>query len=124
MAIKTGVQNPSGKATGGKEEKEILVPLTTSLYVPGRLCTGGGGDGGGKEGGKEKEGSGKAMVIVDIGTGYYVEKVLFTKLLSKRHSFLHYISLPLFNPLVHVPSSSFASTHSRSWPLTLPPRLF
>lgn len=34
----------------------ILVPLTTSLYVPGTLAD------------KEK-------VIVDVGTGFYVEKV-------------------------------------------------
>jgi prefoldin alpha subunit len=36
--------------------KSILVPLTSSLYVPGTL----------KYAGK---------VLVDIGTGYYVEKV-------------------------------------------------
>lgn len=35
----------------------ILVPLTTSLYVPGMLAS------------SEK-------VIVDVGTGFYVEKVL------------------------------------------------
>ncbi|KAI9309383.1 prefoldin, alpha subunit [Cunninghamella echinulata] len=37
------------------DEKEILVPLTSSLYVPGKL-------------------SNVEKVIVDIGTGYYVEK--------------------------------------------------
>ncbi|KAG9070798.1 subunit of tubulin prefoldin [Linnemannia hyalina] len=37
------------------EDKTILVPLTSSLYVPGKLAN------------VEK-------VIVDIGTGYYVEK--------------------------------------------------
>ena len=36
--------------------KQILVPLTSSLYVPGNL----------KDAGK---------VLVDVGTGYYVEKV-------------------------------------------------
>jgi prefoldin alpha subunit len=36
--------------------KPLLVPLTTSLYVPGTLAD------------SEK-------VIVDVGTGYYVEKV-------------------------------------------------
>lgn len=36
--------------------KEILVPLTTSLYVPGTLAD-------------------KNKVIVDVGTGFYVEKV-------------------------------------------------
>ncbi|KAI8379684.1 prefoldin, alpha subunit [Radiomyces spectabilis] len=37
------------------EDKTILVPLTSSLYVPGKL-------------------SNVEKVIVDIGTGYYVEK--------------------------------------------------
>lgn len=36
--------------------KEILVPLTGSLYVPGTIAD-------------------AQKVIVDIGTGYYVEKV-------------------------------------------------
>jgi len=36
--------------------KSILVPLTSSLYVPGKL----------KNAGK---------VLVDVGTGYYIEKV-------------------------------------------------
>ena len=36
--------------------KPILVPLTTSLYVPGRLAD-------------------SENVIVDVGTGFYVEKV-------------------------------------------------
>lgn len=35
--------------------KPLLVPLTTSLYVPGTLA-------------------GTENVIVDVGTGYYVEK--------------------------------------------------
>ncbi|RDW66186.1 hypothetical protein BP6252_09821 [Coleophoma cylindrospora] len=37
------------------EEKPILVPLTTSLYVPGKLAD-------------------PENVIVDVGTGFYVEK--------------------------------------------------
>lgn len=37
-------------------EAEILIPLTSSLYVPGRLAD-------------------RQKVIVDIGTGFYVEKV-------------------------------------------------
>jgi len=56
------------------EDKEILVPLTSSLYVPGRL--------------KKKE-----SLIVDVGTGYFVEKspqdaktYFNTKLLSLRKS--------------------------------------
>ena len=36
--------------------KPLLVPLTTSLYVPGKLAD-------------------PEHVIVDIGTGFYVEKV-------------------------------------------------
>jgi len=43
-----------------KEGTPLLVPLTTSLYVPGRLAS------------SEK-------VIVDVGTGYYVEKVSFIR---------------------------------------------
>merc|ERR1711981_1554467 len=41
------------------KDKEILVPLTGSMYVPGKLS--------------EPE-----KVIVDIGTGYYVEKDIET----------------------------------------------
>lgn len=37
-------------------DKPILVPLTTSLYVPGTLAE-------------------TNNVIVDVGTGFYVEKV-------------------------------------------------
>ncbi|KAI8068965.1 prefoldin, alpha subunit [Thamnidium elegans] len=37
------------------DDKTILVPLTSSLYVPGKL-------------------SNVSKVIVDVGTGYYVEK--------------------------------------------------
>jgi prefoldin alpha subunit len=36
-------------------DKTILVPLTTSLYVPGKLAN-------------------TDSVMVDVGTGYYVEK--------------------------------------------------
>lgn len=42
---------------------EILVPLTSSLYVPGRLAD------------REK-------VVVDVGTGFYVEKVRCIYLLN------------------------------------------
>ncbi|KAG0227298.1 subunit of tubulin prefoldin [Actinomortierella wolfii] len=41
--------------TSANQDKTILVPLTSSLYVPGKLAD------------VEK-------VIVDVGTGYYVEK--------------------------------------------------
>ena len=39
------------------ENKEILVPLTGSLYVPGKLMS-------------------NSNVLIDIGTGYYVNKPL------------------------------------------------
>ena len=44
-----------GKLTPENKDKEILVPLTGSMYVPGQL-------------------SNSEKVLVDIGTGYYVEK--------------------------------------------------
>lgn len=37
-------------------DKKILIPLTSSLYIPGRI--------------KDTE-----NVLVDVGTGYFVEKV-------------------------------------------------
>ncbi|KAL2808760.1 hypothetical protein BJX63DRAFT_18712 [Aspergillus granulosus] len=53
-SINEGVVGSEKKGTQGRDE--ILVPLTTSLYVKGRLVD------------REK-------VLVDVGTGYYVEKV-------------------------------------------------
>ncbi|CAN7980000.1 unnamed protein product [Ixodes pacificus] len=44
------------KLRPSNEGKEILVPLTSSMYVPGKLAD-------------------VNKVTVDIGTGYYVEKV-------------------------------------------------
>ncbi|KAL4997168.1 Prefoldin [Aspergillus recurvatus] len=52
-SINDGVVGSEKKGTEGKDE--ILVPLTSSLYVKGRLTD------------REK-------VLVDVGTGYYVEK--------------------------------------------------
>ncbi|KAL4774978.1 Prefoldin [Aspergillus nidulans var. acristatus] len=52
-SINEGVIGSTKKGTEGKDE--ILVPLTSSLYVKGRLTD------------REK-------VLVDVGTGYYVEK--------------------------------------------------
>ncbi|KAL4755081.1 hypothetical protein BDW72DRAFT_86919 [Aspergillus terricola var. indicus] len=52
-SISDGVIGSTKKGTEGKDE--ILVPLTSSLYVKGRLTD------------REK-------VLVDVGTGYYVEK--------------------------------------------------
>ena len=46
----------SGTAYSKYLDKSILVPLTSSLYVPGKLTC-------------------NNRVLVDIGTGYYLEKV-------------------------------------------------
>ncbi|KAF2767974.1 Prefoldin alpha subunit, partial [Teratosphaeria nubilosa] len=48
VSIKTGV-------AASVKDKPILVPLTSSLYVPGRLAD-------------------TENVLVDVGTGFYVEK--------------------------------------------------
>lgn len=53
-SITDGVTGSEKKGTKGRDE--ILVPLTSSLYVKGRLTD------------REK-------VLVDVGTGFYVEKV-------------------------------------------------
>lgn len=53
-SINDGVTGNEKKGTDGRNE--ILVPLTSSLYVKGRLTD------------REK-------VLVDVGTGFYVEKV-------------------------------------------------
>ncbi|KAJ5279778.1 hypothetical protein N7478_005150 [Penicillium angulare] len=55
-SINDGVTGSESKGTTGRDE--ILVPLTSSLYVKGRLTD------------REK-------VLVDVGTGFYVEKVCF-----------------------------------------------
>lgn len=47
-SVRDGVQE-------GSEGKQILVPLTTSLYVPGKLVS-------------------TETVLVDVGTGFFVEK--------------------------------------------------
>ncbi|GIJ83952.1 subunit of tubulin prefoldin [Aspergillus pseudoviridinutans] len=52
-SINDGVVGSEKKGTAGKDD--ILVPLTSSLYVRGRLAD------------REK-------VLVDVGTGFYVEK--------------------------------------------------
>ncbi|KAL8781649.1 MAG: hypothetical protein Q9213_005914 [Squamulea squamosa] len=49
-SIKDGIEKD-----GKTEEQPILVPLTPSLYVPGKLAS-------------------TETVLVDIGTGFYVEK--------------------------------------------------
>ena len=53
-SINEGVIGSKEKGTDGKDD--ILVPLTSSLYVKGSLAD------------REK-------VLVDVGTGFYVEKV-------------------------------------------------
>ena len=53
-SINEGVVGSQQKGTDGKDE--VLVPLTSSLYVKGKLAD------------REK-------VLVDVGTGFYVEKV-------------------------------------------------
>jgi prefoldin alpha subunit len=53
-SINDGVTGSEKKGTDGRNE--ILVPLTSSLYVKGRLTD------------REK-------VLVDVGTGFYIEKV-------------------------------------------------
>lgn len=53
-SINDGVTGSEKKGTNGRDE--LLVPLTSSLYVKGRLAD------------REK-------VLVDVGTGFYVEKV-------------------------------------------------
>lgn len=62
-SINEGVIGSKEKGTDGKDE--ILVPLTSSLYVKGTLAD------------REK-------VLVDVGTGFYVEKVCYaiSRLLS------------------------------------------
>lgn len=52
-SINEGVVGSEKKGTAGKDD--ILVPLTSSLYVRGKLAD------------REK-------VLVDVGTGFYVEK--------------------------------------------------
>jgi len=54
-----------------KEGDSVLVPLTVSLYVPGQLAN-------------------KDKLIVDVGTGYYVEKNLddAKKFFEKKNTYL------------------------------------
>lgn len=53
-SINEGVVGSEKRGTDGRDD--ILVPLTSSLYVKGKLAD------------REK-------VLVDVGTGFYVEKV-------------------------------------------------
>ena len=58
-SINEGVAGAAANGTDGKNG--ILVPLTSSLYVKGTLAD------------REK-------VLVDVGTGFYVEKVCYIML--------------------------------------------
>jgi prefoldin alpha subunit len=62
-SINDGVaKNKAGGSGGGGagEERNILVPLTTSLYVKGKLAD-------------------SDKVLVDVGTGFFVEKVFMAR---------------------------------------------
>lgn len=50
------IESITSTFSADNDGKEILVPLASSLYVPGKIVTG------------------TSTVIVDIGTGYYIEK--------------------------------------------------
>ncbi|KAK0498016.1 Prefoldin subunit-domain-containing protein [Armillaria luteobubalina] len=54
VKFKTCIEN-IGDVKPQNKDKTILVPLTNSLYVPGKICD-------------------TENVIVDVGTGYYVQK--------------------------------------------------
>lgn len=60
-SINEGVVGSQKKGTDGRDD--ILVPLTSSLYVKGKMAD------------REK-------VLVDVGTGFYVEKVCCLSLLT------------------------------------------
>jgi len=64
-SIQDGVKGKSG-------ETPLLIPLTTSLYVPATLATGP-PDSSSSSSSSEKSSSAPS-VLVDIGTGFFVEK--------------------------------------------------
>lgn len=55
---KEGEKEEDKEKAKGSSGDEILVPLTSSLYVRGRMAS-------------------REHVLVDVGTGFYVEKVGF-----------------------------------------------
>jgi len=61
-SIQDGVQGRSG-------ETPLLIPLTTSLYIPGTLATGPS-----TTTASTSKTAASATLLVDIGTGFYVEK--------------------------------------------------
>lgn len=60
VTASSGVADPLSLAR--RTDKKILIPLTSSLYVPGRI--------------KDTQ-----NVLVDVGTGYFVEKVGLSRFL-------------------------------------------
>jgi prefoldin alpha subunit len=77
--METFCVDADGERRQGEQQTAVLVPLTSSLYVPGRLLItqarkrdpDGLDDDDEEEDGEEEE---PAQVTVDIGTGYYVSK--------------------------------------------------
>ena len=51
----TGAKNALSNLTPSNDQKDIMIPLTESLYVPGKIRD-------------------PSRVMVELGTGYYVEK--------------------------------------------------
>ena len=84
-------QSPNGSS--------LLIPLTSSLYVPGKVCD-------------------TNKVIVELGTGYYVEKnIIDAKDLISRKvltPLLPYHTPPLPPPLLLSPLYSLSTNHSHS----------
>ncbi|KEF54091.1 uncharacterized protein A1O9_09886 [Exophiala aquamarina CBS 119918] len=66
-SIQDGIQGKSG-------ETPLLIPLTTSLYVPGRLANPSASPSDSSPTPKAKGAGTTATVLVDVGTGFYVEK--------------------------------------------------
>lgn len=81
-SINDGVNGSEKKGTKGRDE--ILVPLTSSLYVRGRLTD------------REK-------VLVDVGTGFYVEKVWLRQIPAGKEGWLR-----LMNCSVQTPEKALA----------------
>jgi hypothetical protein len=93
-SINYGVTGSAKKGTDGRDE--ILVPLTSSLYVKGRLTD------------REK-------VLVDVGTGFYVEKVWLEKTGTRIE--VIWMGTDLFSGWFRLPRRRLLSimTRSRVW---------
>ncbi|KAI4103947.1 MAG: hypothetical protein LQ339_004064 [Xanthoria mediterranea] len=90
-SVREGIEK-GAKAEGAS--KQILVPLTPSLYVPGTLAS-------------------TETVLVDIGTGFYVEKVS----LPPRLVFIHRNFLPEMphSPTTHPSAAVFTPPAARQF---------